>query len=64
MADNFVNETEILCLPTFSLTQNWLLIHQTMYKDVTLHAEFGPMIRFSLQCIVTVKIQDGGHFCK
>ena len=61
---HFVNETEISHLPTFSLKQNWILIHQTMDKDVTLHAEFGPMIRFSLQGILTVKIQDGGHFCR
>ena len=61
---HFVNETEISHLPTFSLTQNWILIHQTMDKDVTLRAEFGPKIRFSLQSILTVKIQDGGHFCK
>ena len=43
---------------------DWILIPQTMDKDVTLRAEFGPMIRFSLQGILTVKIQDGGHLCK
>ena len=61
---HFVNESEISRLPTFSLTQNWILIHQTMDKDITLRDGFNPMIRFSLQGILTVKIQDGGHFCK
>ena len=37
---HFVNETEISHLPIFSQTQNWILIHQTMGKVVTLHAEF------------------------
>ena len=45
---HFVNETEISHLPIFSQTQNWILIHQTMGKDVTLHAEFDQMIIFSL----------------
>ena len=45
---HFVNETEISHLPTFSLTQDWILIHQTTEKDVTLHAEFVRMISFSL----------------
>ena len=45
---HFVNDTEISCLTTFSLTQNWILIHQTMDKDVTLYAEFDQMISFSL----------------
>ena len=44
------------------LIQNWVYIHQTSGKDVTLHVEFSQMISFSLQGIVIIKIQEGGHF--
>ena len=47
------------------LTHNWVYIHKTEDRNVTLHAEFSRMISsLSLQGILIVKIQDGGQFRK
>ena len=43
---------------------NSIFIHQTLYLDVTLHANFCQTISFTINLLEMVKIQDGGHFCK